>query len=107
MKPPKLDHMTAVQIQSMGLKLGLCYQPEHLFIKNGRRLTRVAEPGDPWSVTLCRMDRVSWVDGYTVSAAVGATFEEAVEKAMPVGLTAATLRLERAVDRLLETIRAG
>ncbi len=58
MKPPKLDHMTAVQIQSMGLTLGLCYQPEHMFIKNGRKLSRVAEPGDPWFVTLRRMDRV-------------------------------------------------
>lgn len=106
MKPPKLDHVTAVQMQSMGLKLGLCYQPEHLFLKNGRKLNRVAEPGDPWLVTLCRMDRIVLQDGYTVSTAIGATFAEAVDRAMPEGLKASMLRAERAIDRLVETLRA-
>lgn len=106
-KQPKLDHFTQVQIQSMGLTLGLCYQPESLFIKNGRKLARVAEPGDPWMVTLNRLDRVPWADGGTVATAVGATFEDAVDAAMPRGLKASMLRAERAIDRLVETLRAG
>lgn len=107
MKPPKLDHLTAVRLQTMGLTLGLCYQPEHLFIKNGRRLARVAEPTDPWFVTLRRMDRVSWEDGSTVGTATAATFDDAIYRAMPQGLTAAMLRAERAIDRLVEAIHAG
>lgn len=106
-KQHKLDHFTQVQIQSMGLKIGQCYQPQHLFIPNGRRLTRVAEPADPWMVTLNRMDRVPWADGGTVATAVGATFEDAVDAAMPRGLKASMLRAERAIDRLVETLRAG
>ncbi len=107
MKPPKLDHMTAVQIQSMGRTLGLCYQPEHMFIKNGRKLSRVAEPGDPWFVTLRRMDRVILAEGSTVSTATGSTFAEAIEVAIPRGVKASLLRAERAIDRLVATIPAG
>lgn len=106
-KQPKLDHFTQVQIQSMGLKLGPCYQPQYLFTPNGRKLTRVAEPGDPWHVSLCRMDRVLWADGGTVATAVGATFEDAVDAAIPRGLKASMLRAERAIDRLMETMRAS
>lgn len=107
MKPPKLDHLTAVRLQAMGLTLGLCYQPEHLFVKNGRKLARVAETADPWFVTLRRLDRVIWEDGSTVATAVGATFEDAIDTAMPYGIKAAMLRAERAIDRLVETIHAG
>lgn len=106
-KQHKLDHFTQVRLQTMGLKLGLCYQPQHLFIPNGRRLTRVAEPGDPWMVTLNRMDRVPWADGGAVVTAVGATFQDALDAAIPDGLTASMLRAERAIDRLVETIRAS
>lgn len=106
MKQHKLDHLTAVRLQSMGLKLGPCYQPQHLFVPDGRRLTRVAEPGDPWYVSLCRMDRVLWADGATVATATAATFDDAIYAAMPTGITAAMLRAERAIDRLLETIHA-
>lgn len=106
-KQPKLDHFTQFQLQSMGLKLGMCYQPQHLFIPNGRRLTRVPEPTDPWFVTLSRMDRVTWADGSTVATAIGATFEDALDAAIPRALKASMLRAERAIDRLLETLRAG
>lgn len=52
------------------------------------------------------MDRVLWEDGATVATAIAATFDDAIYAAMPTGITAAMLRAERAIDRLLETIHA-
>ena len=106
MSRPKLSSIHAARLSELGLKLGLCFQPEWLFVPNGRKLKRVAEPGDPWSVNLVRRDRSILQSGHLVATATGATFEEAVESAIPTGLVASMLRLESSVGRLTETIRA-
>lgn len=41
----------------MGFERAHAYQPQHLFVKNGRKLERVAEPGDPWLIFATIGDR--------------------------------------------------
>ncbi len=106
-KRPKLDPIAAARLNEMGLAVWGAYQPEAHFIPNGRTLKRVAEPGDPWHVTLVRKDRVVWADGAQVARALAPTFEEAVEACVPTGLLASTMRCAVAVDKLTEAIRAS
>lgn len=106
LKRPRLDPAIAARLNDMGLKVGLAYQPESHFIKNGRKLTHVAESGDPWSVTILRRNCVLWADGAQVGRALAATFEDAVEAAIPTGLLSSAMRLDHAVEELTEAIRA-
>lgn len=106
-KRPKLDPITAARLNELGLKVWGAYQPESNFVPNGRTLKRVAEPGDPWRVTLVRKDRVVWADGAQVGHALAPTFEEAVEACIPTGLLASAMRCAVAVDKLTEAIRAS
>ena len=62
---------TEKQLLDLGFTRPMAYQPQHLFVKNGRRHDRVAEPGDPWLVSAAYGDRVFTVQA--ASPADGAT----------------------------------
>lgn len=106
---PKLPADLARELYQLGLEAS-CYQPVGLFVKNGRKLPNVAEPGDPWHVVLRRTDRAAWVDGSQVVQATGPTLRETIEFAIhsrpKSGITHAMLDLEQAIDSLMEACRA-
>jgi hypothetical protein len=55
----------------LGFSRPMAYQPQHLFVKNGRRHERVAEPGDPWLVSAAYGDRC--ISAVAASPAEGAS----------------------------------
>lgn len=55
----------------LGFTRPMAYQPQHLFVKNGRKHDRVAEPGDPWLVSACYGDRC--ISAAAASPAEGAS----------------------------------
>jgi len=81
------------------------YQPTHLF-REARRLSLVAEPGDPWCVTIYRRGSTSWQDDI-VGRAIADTLTEAFEVAMGSGdLKGALGRLEAGIEALTAVLRA-
>jgi hypothetical protein len=74
------------------------YQPPWLFVPNGRRLTRCAEPCDPWLARLGNGECYLFSD--QTCEGVGATPDAAVLAAIPHDLKAALRRCELAVDSL-------
>lgn len=105
-KRPSLTAENATALDSMGLKVANAYQPESLFVKDGRKLSRVAIPADPWFVMLARRDTVLWADDAQIGSAQGADFNAAVAAALPTGLRAAMLALETACAALTESLHA-
>ena len=83
----------------LGFTRPLAYQPQHLFVKNGRRHERVAEPCDPWLVSAAYGDRI-----FTVQAASPAEGATALirQAAMPAlhDLGAAVADLTTAIRRV-------
>lgn len=62
---------TAIRrLEAMGFYQVYSYQPQHLFVKNGRKLERVAEPIDPWLTFACYADRCYSAVGATPAATV-------------------------------------
>jgi hypothetical protein len=86
------------RLEAMGFERVHAYQPQHLFVKNGRRLERVAEPGDPWLVYATAGDRCL--------SAIGARPSDAV----PVLVLKATMpalgALGDEIEKLTGAIRA-
>ena len=81
------------------------YQPVHLF-RSPRRLALVAEPGDPWLVTVYRKNASGWIGGI-VGKGQGDTLTEAFELAMGSGdLKGALGRLEAGIEALTAVLRA-
>jgi len=107
MTQPKLPPELRRQLHQMGLVASL-YQPVTMFVKNGRKLPNVAEPGDPWECFLRREGDVG-----IASRSTGWTAEDAVERAFTAmlgtrgGVLGAMASLGEAVDLLTETINAG
>lgn len=103
MSQPRLSGGTLALLDYHGFKASL-YQPVNLFVKNGRKLPNVAEPGDPWQCFLRRTDEPFGV----VVSAVGPTPDDATLFAIynRPGLHPSLLRLGRAVDGLMEALRA-
>lgn len=62
----------------MGFTRPLAYQPWHLFVKNGRRHERVAEPHDPWLVSAIYGDRSFSVQAVTPADGANAIMRMAV-----------------------------
>lgn len=62
----------------MGFTRPLAYQPWHLFVKNGRRHERVAEPHDPWLVSAIYGDRTFSVQAVTPADGASAIMRIAV-----------------------------
>ena len=88
-------------VELRGLHLHTICQPQHLFRKDiERRLSRVADPRDPWWAGIST-DRFM---GH-VTYGIGATPDEAVLAALPSDLRAALRRLEVAVDSLRDCLQ--
>lgn len=74
-------------------------QPQHLFVPNGRRLSRCAEPCDPWQATV-----QTELLGDTFYG-IGATPDDAVIAAIPRGLSISLRLCEIAVDNLRDCLQ--
>jgi hypothetical protein len=81
--------------------ISIC-QPAHLFVDNGRRLKRCAEPCDPWQAAICSEKYALWAPIYY---GIGVTPDDAVLAAIPHGLRFALARLETAVDNLRDCLQ--
>lgn len=57
MESGRLKRSVIARLKALGFSGPMAYQPESLFVKNGRKLSRVAEPCDPWLVYGCYGDR--------------------------------------------------
>lgn len=80
------------------------YQPHHLFRANGRRLSRVAEPGDPWQAIVG--DEPDFLTSTITHGGVADTADDAVLAAVPRGdLRRSLTRLEIAVDNLRDCLQ--
>ena len=101
----KVDPVLLARLESLGIYIWQAHQPESRFVENRRKL-RVAEPGDPWRVVLCRKGVACWENGAQVGSAEGATLDLAVEAAIPTGLAAEMLKLERAITLLTVVVHA-
>ena len=103
MTQPKLSGGTRALLDYHGFRASL-YQPTHLFVSNRRKLPNCPEPGDPWECFLRRDDGSFGV----VARAIGPTPDDATLAALYLrpGLKPALLRLGRAVDDLVEALRA-
>lgn len=86
------------RLESLGLDRVHAYQPQHLFVANGRKLPRVPEPSDPWMVFAS--------DGKHCYSAVAATPMEAADRVAKKASLPALYMLGVEIDRLTETIRA-
>jgi hypothetical protein len=75
-------------------------QPQHLFVENGRRLKRCAEPCDPWQAVISS-ERFLGEPYY----GIGATPDDAVLAAIPCDLISALRRCEIAVDSLRDCLQ--
>ncbi len=83
------------------------YQPRGWFRPGPRKLDRVPEPGDPWSVTIRRKSFASWADGSLVGHGRGDTPDAAAEAALGGGdVRGAMSRLGEALDALVAALRA-
>lgn len=104
MARPKITFFYRMTLDMLGLEAS-CYQPVHLFHKNGRKLPNVAEPDDPWQVFLRKRGEFG-----IVGRGVGATLSDAISIALQNregrGLTAAMRTLGEQVDLLSEALRA-
>lgn len=98
-------------IEQMLFAAGLaasCYQPTHLFPKDGRKLPNCAEPSDPWQVFLRRDPEAPGFEYGVQAVGVGPTLRDALLAALAArpGLSAAMVRLGNALQALSETISA-
>lgn len=105
MPQPRIPQDIQVVLYELGLGAS-CYQPTHLFHKNGRKLPNCAEPTDPWEVFLRREGEFG-----IIGKGVGATLRDALEIAIANrtgrGLLAAVGTLGEQLDLLVETISAS
>lgn len=101
----KLQPTTKQRLDALGLHVSSCHQPEALFIDNGRRLKRVAEPCDPWVAQLFHGTH-SWHANF-VSWGKGASADEAVADALANSdhLTARMRLLASEVEKLTGAMR--
>lgn len=102
---PKLGSGTLALLDHHGYRADL-HQPVTLFVKNGRKLPNVAEPGDPWQCFLRLADPSSYG---VIATAVSDTPDDAVMLALynRPGIKPAMLRLTRAVEGLIGALHAG
>lgn len=108
----KLNIETRRALHENNFFVGSLWQPESLFPDDGRRLKRVAQPGDPWIAQIFYPDHyfengkpcpwwplfIQWGRGDTADAAVA----DALRKAR--GLEGRMRKLEAALDFLAGTI---
>jgi hypothetical protein len=79
-------------------------QPQHLFNKSiQRRHANVADPRDPWQVTLA--DDPSVLAASNIRYSVGATADDAVIAGVPRDLMSAIRRCEKAIDNLRDCLQ--
>lgn len=57
MESGRLKRSVIARLNALGFSGPMAYQPESLFVKNGRKLSRVSEPCDPWIVYGCYGER--------------------------------------------------
>jgi hypothetical protein len=74
---PRIPRTHLAKLDAAGLSAS-CYQPVHLFPKDGRKLPNCAEASDPWQVFLRRDTGAFGV----VAEGVGATLESAIDAAL-------------------------
>ena len=106
MPQPRLSAALRGRLAVLDLEIH-AYQPIAMF-RTARKLALVAEPGDPWHVTLYRKGHSSWSDEGRYGAADGDTLDAAVEAALAsrrADLLSAVNRLTIAVDDLVRVIR--
>lgn len=104
----RVSHLVESYALERGWHVLSLYQPPWLFVPNGRRLTRCAEPCDPWQATIGNSP--SYLEATDTRTGVGATADDAVLAAMPEpgiadDLLAAMRRLEVAVDSLRDCLQ--
>lgn len=91
---------TAVQrVESLGFTQVHAYQPASLFQDNGRKLNRVAEPGDPWLMFATASGKCY--------RHVGADPMEAANGIISAVIFPEFGALSAEIVKLTETIRAG
>lgn len=108
MARPKIHLTTRESLDRSGYRVGTIWQKPQA---DGRRLTRVAEPGDPWIVCLYlpdpRAPSASWF-AKELRWGEGETADAAILGALPKpGLLGSYRALEQEMDRLATVIRAG
>ncbi len=89
---------TAIRrLEALGFTRAHAYQPQHLFAPNGRKLNKVAEPGDPWVV-------FATTGGKTFSA-TAATPREAASTIVIAATMPSFAALAAELDKLMEALR--
>lgn len=100
-----IDAKLRSELHARGLEV-LAYQPQSLF-QGSRKLALVAEPSDPWSVTVFRAGVVRWADGAYVGQAYGETPAAAIRVILGRGdLKGSIAALGAEIDRLVGVLRA-
>lgn len=100
-----IDAALRSQLQARGFEV-FAYQPLSLF-QGTRKLALVAEPTDPWSVTIFRKGVSRWADGAYVGRADGETPADAIRAILGRGdLKGSISRLTVELDRLSAVLRA-
>lgn len=93
------------ELERRGLEV-LAYQPQHLF-QGSRKLDRVPQDGDPWSVHVFRKGIVRWADGAHVGQACADSPSEAIRTILGRGdLKGALAALAAEIDGLTAVLRA-
>lgn len=104
MSQPKIPLYYRMTLDLLGLNAS-CYQPVHLFPKDGRKLPNASKPSDPWQVFLRRNDAFG-VIGEGVGATLNDALEIAIQNRKGRGLLQAMRTLGEQLDLLTETIHA-
>lgn len=98
---PRLSPLTRSVLAYHGLQVFSLYQPQHLFVDDGRKLKRCAQPCDPWQATV--FEGPSYLSASHMRTAIAATADEAALAAVrgPGDLRAALMHLSLAVVDLI------
>lgn len=98
MENSRMKRAAVQRMEALGFYQVHVYQPESLFVKNGRKLARVAEPCDPWLMFACYGDRCFNQVGDSPMAAAEAIIHYT---SMP-----ALFELSAEIGKLTEALRA-
>lgn len=99
MEKGRMKRTAESRMEALGFTQIHVYQPQSLFVQNGRKLPRCAEPGDPWLMFATQ-------DGICYHQAAADPMG-AAERIIAVAIFPEFTALGAALDMLTDTLRAG